>query len=224
VFLHALSQAAGGIGEPYFPNRQGTMRADLFNRVAWQLATRCDVKVFAVVPAALGLAPPGPAAALVEDLARAAAIDGLYFPPAASGLDAGDGAFALALAARRWRAPLAVARGITQEQATPQVLAALGGGTQMIVLTQLRGELPAVPRRMADPGAGAPETARVVLLLDGRERPGERRAGEALAERMRAFKRAGLIDFGYREDDFLHDNPPLAQIAPALAVRETTFK
>jgi hypothetical protein len=41
---------------------------------------------------------------------------------------------------------------------------------------------------------------------------------------MRAFKRAGLIDFGYREDDFLHDNPPLAQIAPALAVRETTFK
>jgi hypothetical protein len=63
-----------------------------------------------------------------------------------------------------------------------------------------------------------------VYLLDARGSAGKASSGTELAERMRAYKRAGAIDFGYREDDFMRDSPQAAQIAPVLAVRNTTLK
>lgn len=52
VFLQAFADPDGnGSAEAlYFPNRHLPMRADLFNRVAWQLRTRAEVKVFAWLP------------------------------------------------------------------------------------------------------------------------------------------------------------------------------
>lgn len=52
VYLQAYSDPDGdGVADAlYFPNRYLPMRADLFNRVAWQLMTRCDVKVYAWMP------------------------------------------------------------------------------------------------------------------------------------------------------------------------------
>jgi poly-beta-1,6-N-acetyl-D-glucosamine N-deacetylase len=52
VFLQAFADPDGtGLArEVYFPNRQLKMRADLFNRVAWQLRTRALVKVYAWMP------------------------------------------------------------------------------------------------------------------------------------------------------------------------------
>ncbi|NBF06619.1 poly-beta-1,6-N-acetyl-D-glucosamine N-deacetylase PgaB [Pseudomonas sp. Fl5BN2] len=52
VFLQAFAdpQGDGLARELYFPNRHLPMRADLFNRVAWQLRTRAHVKVFAWMP------------------------------------------------------------------------------------------------------------------------------------------------------------------------------
>jgi len=52
VFLQAFADpdADGGAQALYFPNRYLPMRADLFNRVAWQLKTRSDVLVFAWLP------------------------------------------------------------------------------------------------------------------------------------------------------------------------------
>ncbi len=52
VYLKAYSDRAvsGTATALYFPNRHLPMRADLFNRVAWQLRTRSDVKVYAVMP------------------------------------------------------------------------------------------------------------------------------------------------------------------------------
>jgi biofilm PGA synthesis lipoprotein PgaB len=52
VFLQAFSDPTGdGLArEVYFPNRLLPMRADLFNRAAWQLRTRAHVKVFAWLP------------------------------------------------------------------------------------------------------------------------------------------------------------------------------
>jgi biofilm PGA synthesis lipoprotein PgaB len=52
VFLQAFADDDGdGVANAlYFPNRHLPMRADLFNRVAWQLKTRADVKVFAWMP------------------------------------------------------------------------------------------------------------------------------------------------------------------------------
>ena len=52
VFLQAYSDPDGdGVADAlYFPNRHLPMRADLFNRVAWQLRTRTHVRVYAWMP------------------------------------------------------------------------------------------------------------------------------------------------------------------------------
>ena len=60
VFLQAYAdpQADGLVRSVYFPNRWLPMRADLFNRVAWQLHNRADVFVYAWMPVlALDLDP-----------------------------------------------------------------------------------------------------------------------------------------------------------------------
>lgn len=52
VFLQAFSDldGDGGAEALYFPNRFLPMRADLFNRAAWQLRTRSGVRVYAWMP------------------------------------------------------------------------------------------------------------------------------------------------------------------------------
>lgn len=52
VFLQAFSDidGRGHAKELYFPNRHMPVRADLFNRAAWQLKTRTGVEVYAWLP------------------------------------------------------------------------------------------------------------------------------------------------------------------------------
>lgn len=52
VFLQAFADpdGNGAASALYFPNRHLPMRADLFNRVAWQLKTRSNVRVYAWLP------------------------------------------------------------------------------------------------------------------------------------------------------------------------------
>jgi biofilm PGA synthesis lipoprotein PgaB len=52
VFLQAYADPAGDglVREVYFPNRELPVRADLFNRAAWQLRTRARVEVYAWMP------------------------------------------------------------------------------------------------------------------------------------------------------------------------------
>lgn len=52
IYLQAFSDKNGdGVAEAvYFPNRHVAVRADLFGRVAWQLMTRANVKVYAWMP------------------------------------------------------------------------------------------------------------------------------------------------------------------------------
>lgn len=52
VFLQAFAdpEATGLVKSVYFPNRWLPVRADLFNRVAWQLDNRTNVKVYAWMP------------------------------------------------------------------------------------------------------------------------------------------------------------------------------
>jgi biofilm PGA synthesis lipoprotein PgaB len=71
---------------------------------------------------------------------------------------------------------------------------------------------------------GAPVNAmmrqKAMFMLRDTPRPAAARDCNALAKQMRALQRRGALNFGYLPDDFLHDNPPLAQIAPALSLRE----
>ncbi len=52
VYLQAFADpdGTGLVRQVYFPNHQLPMRADLFNRVAWQLRTRAHVRVYAWMP------------------------------------------------------------------------------------------------------------------------------------------------------------------------------
>ncbi|WP_370588382.1 poly-beta-1,6-N-acetyl-D-glucosamine N-deacetylase PgaB [Xenorhabdus sp. BG5] len=52
VFLQAFAdpKGDGNVRELYFPNRWLPMRADLFNRVAWQLHSRLNIEVYAWMP------------------------------------------------------------------------------------------------------------------------------------------------------------------------------
>ncbi|MDE2089190.1 MAG: poly-beta-1,6-N-acetyl-D-glucosamine N-deacetylase PgaB [Gammaproteobacteria bacterium] len=52
VYLQAFADpdGDGNVRELYFPNRVLPMRADLFNRVAWQLRSRVGVRVYAWMP------------------------------------------------------------------------------------------------------------------------------------------------------------------------------
>ncbi len=52
VYLQAFADpdGDGNAAELYFPNRHLPMRADLFNRVSWQLRTRAGVRVYAWMP------------------------------------------------------------------------------------------------------------------------------------------------------------------------------
>ncbi len=52
VYLQAFAdpEGSGTAGALYFPNRRLPMRADLFNRAAWQLRTRTGVAVYAWMP------------------------------------------------------------------------------------------------------------------------------------------------------------------------------
>lgn len=52
VFLQAYAdpEGDGTVKSLYFPNRWLPMRADLFNRVAWQLRNRAEVEVYAWMP------------------------------------------------------------------------------------------------------------------------------------------------------------------------------
>ena len=43
--------------------------------------------------------------------------------------------------------------------------------------------------------------------------------GKLLARQMRALQFGGALNFGYVPDDFMHNNPPLAEIAPAMSLR-----
>jgi len=72
VYLQAYADPDGD-GEAdalYFPNSQMPMRADLFNRVAWQLQTRVGVNVYAWMPVLAFRLPEGHPAR--DDLVQAA--------------------------------------------------------------------------------------------------------------------------------------------------------
>lgn len=68
----------GIIDAAYFRNRHLPVRADFFNRVAWQLSSRLGVKVYASLAVAGLQLPPEQILEVYEDLARHAYFNGLF--------------------------------------------------------------------------------------------------------------------------------------------------
>jgi poly-beta-1,6-N-acetyl-D-glucosamine N-deacetylase len=83
VFLTAFSdQNSDGLADAvYFPSRHLPMRADLLNRVSWQLRTTADVTVFMWMPVA-ALEPvqsPSNVRQIYDDLGRSSIFGGILF-------------------------------------------------------------------------------------------------------------------------------------------------
>jgi len=231
VYLQAVTDTNGdGIADAaYFPNHHLPVRADLFNRVAWQLSTRNDVKVVAVMPVADWRLSQEQIADVYADLARHASFEGLLFSDAPG--SAVSTAFTQQLAARvrAFRAPLMTARSLHVGPATDaaQLEGMLSGflaAYDQVVLTALPGAagdsdvwLTALAARAGREAVGTDGRGRVMFMLH--EPGGQAESAAALARQMRALQLGGALNFGYAPDDVRRDRPPLAGVAPAMSLR-----
>lgn len=256
VYLQATSNDADGfVAAAYFPNRHLPMRADLFNRAAWQLASRVDVKVFAVLPVSAFHLSADRVAEVYEDLALHASFDGLVFDdhlPAGQVSDGETLEFTQQLArrVRALRAPLptvgtlrvdAAPQSCSGARATPG-LAAFAAAYDDVALLASPSSGEALNAaawlcalgESARPAVGKVASKLIVLLRAARPvAPGDvagRAIGQVraqtegevmspLARTMRDLQLAGVLNFGYVDDDLVHDEPPLAQIAPVMSLR-----
>jgi poly-beta-1,6-N-acetyl-D-glucosamine N-deacetylase len=247
VYLQATADTDGdGIAvAAYFPNRHLPLRGDLFNRAAWQLTTRNDVKVFAMLPVTGFRLPPIHIAEVYEDLARHANFDGLVFndrsqPGGVEDADTLEFTRQLAMRARAFRAPLKTVRTMNIEPSpstAPGTAATLQNAQRFAAFAVAYDyvALVATPTRenaasfdawltslVARVGRapGDPDILRkVVFMLQNGPLPSDRLARNLIARQMRALQLGGALNFGYGPDDFPHNDPPLAQIAPAMSLR-----
>ncbi|WP_061795710.1 poly-beta-1,6-N-acetyl-D-glucosamine N-deacetylase PgaB [Serratia ficaria] len=82
VFLQAFAdpKGDGNVRELYFPNRWLPMKADLFNRVSWQLSSRAGVSVYAWMPVlAFELGPEVPRVQRIDPQSGALSVDGKQY-------------------------------------------------------------------------------------------------------------------------------------------------
>ena len=241
VYLQATADTDGdGIADgAYFPNRHLPLRADLFNRAAWQLTTRSGVKVFAVLPITGFRLPASHIAEVYEDLARHANFAGLVFDDKLQpgGVeDAGTLEFTrqLAMRARAFRAPLKTVRTMNIEPSpatapqNAQRFAAFAAAYDYValVVTPTRENaaspdawLTALVARVDHEPGDSVIRRKVVFMLHNSPLPADRQDRNLVARQMRALQLGGTLNFGYGPDNFLHDNPPLSQIAPAMSLR-----
>jgi biofilm PGA synthesis lipoprotein PgaB len=234
VYLQATTAADGG-GAPiaaYFPAANLPLRADLFNRVAWQLVTRNRVKIFAVLPVTGFHLPQDTVAGIYRDLARHAYFDGLVFDDRVrphDGEEAGTLEFTRLLArnAQVFRAPLKTMRTLYPDAAPDPPAPArfaqdFAGYPATYDYTGLMagagaGGVSVLVARLAPSVSGGPGDAdirrRVVVMFDNAA------GGKSIAREMRALQLGGVPNFGYGPDDFAHNMPSLAEIAPAMSLR-----
>jgi biofilm PGA synthesis lipoprotein PgaB len=217
VYLQATSYSTtdnngdGSVEMTYFPNRHLPMRGDLFSRAAWQLISRDDVNVYAVMPLSAAQLSPQDMTEVYEDLASHANFAGLVFEdkssPGAVGI-ADTTAFTRQLLqhASAFRAPLKTVRATRNVQNVP----ALAAGYNYVALYTPIASVSELPENTE-------LRRKLVFMLQHGQPVGD---PKLLDEKMRTLQLDGALNFGYVPDNVLHDDPPFAQFAPAMSLRE----
>jgi len=240
IYLQATSDlnADGIVDSTYFANHQLPVRADLFNRVAWQLATRADVKVFAVMPVDDLNLPEQQVVELYQDLARHASFDGLVFADHRQLITADDAnmlqlTHQLAATVSAFRAPLPTvlsldiqAENFTLDkpsmQKNAQSLATLATHYDYLALTiPPNTENRLAPNQLSMANYSQQDQALfrklIFIFPNTTQMPAVK---TSIVENMRVLQLNGLLNFGYAPDDFLHNQPLITQIAHAMSLRE----
>lgn len=244
VFLNGAHQA-GGDGQPvtevYFPNRHLPMRADLFNRVAWQLRSRAFVDVYAYLPLnALPLvgATPQFKADLYEDLARYAIFAGILL----DGPQAQDEIVQRVKAQRGGDTKVAhwlhTAANETPEASRTRLNTALDAA-DWVLLSPI---MPTASQGLDDMAALVQSTQapqRLVITLDADDYLARAKgvpnaqtamasdrgqADQAFADQLRHLQTRGIRSYAYVSDDFNHDTPRLQIIRPVVSNAWYPFK
>jgi biofilm PGA synthesis lipoprotein PgaB len=254
VYLQATADTDGdgNAVAAYFPTASLPLRADLFNRVAWQLVTRDRVKVYAVLPVAGFHLSRETVTGIYQDLARHAYFDGVAFEDKLEP-DGGGNARTLEFTdllvrnTRMFRAPLKTMRtlhpdAVSMPSTTPWLSQDFAGylaaydytGLMVVPGSSSVAGLGARLSTLAADATGrlgtmqrATDVRRKVMVMFAnsparlqQERKADKApSGSLLAADMRALQLQGVLNFGYAPDDFIHDKPPLAQIAPAMSLR-----
>lgn len=204
VFLQADTAAHDAV---YFPNRHLPMRADLFNRVSWQLMHQMNVKVFARLPV---LDP-----AVYEDLARYAPLSGLLFQDGTA-----PQTRAIAKQVSVWRRPMVTARNFAPQGVlnVDEMFAQVLGEYDYITVTAKEDELAAMVKQATRHPEGLNRTVFELPSVD-RSRSGSHIPSEDLRKQMNLLMQSGVANFGFNPDHFLTDNPAAAVIVPAFSAK-----
>jgi biofilm PGA synthesis lipoprotein PgaB len=249
VFLQADSAAAGD-GEPnavYFPNHRLPMKADLFNRAAWQLRTRGGVKVYALL-GGLEHASRQDQQALYEDLARYTNFAGVVFDDSLPEELTGH----LAVQVRAIRGPqvrLALLHRLAadamntpqrMQQALGDFLTRAQGAYDRAVIdlplatgsaTPVNAMIDSVVATVASrPGALAQTVFTVASSGENTLNPAPATHAPAhdyspeLARALLRLQLRGAASVGYSHDDFTNDQPRLARIRPVLSTAWYPYK
>ena len=242
VYLQATTDTDGDgvVDAVYFPNRHLPVRADLFNRAAWQLMSRTDADVLAVLPAN-GFDLSGENIVEVyEDLASYASFSGLLFDEAAkpgtlSGTPSVEFTRLLAARAHAFRAPLMIARSLpVSPYSTPaqnlrfgETLREYLAAYDQVVLTTVADAaetsdawlLSVAEAVRREPAPSAAQRKVLFMLHKPTTNSGQVLSDNALARQMRVLQLGGVLNFAYGLDDFRNDDPPLSKIAPVMSLR-----
>ncbi|HTJ96973.1 MAG TPA: poly-beta-1,6-N-acetyl-D-glucosamine N-deacetylase PgaB [Rhodocyclaceae bacterium] len=224
VFLHATTapDQDGRIKATYFPNHGLPMRGDLFNRAAWQLASRADVKVFAVMPLAIPQLSKAQLTELYEELGRHASFDGLVFDEmsAADFPEAGTVATwsrQLATRCSEFHMPMPIVRKL---RGGAVALAANDAGS-LAAYDYVALVMPLADGQAA--GTSLPNTSvppnKLIVMLQLDPYSSEPASREIASRQMTDLQLNGVINFGYITAGSLYDGTAPRQLAPAMSLR-----
>ncbi len=227
VYLQAFADP-GGTGRAtalYFPNGHLPMKADIFNRVAWQLHTRAAVDVYAWLPlmsfdlpATDSAEAKGAIADIYADLSASAAFQGLLISGDAPDADLRRFSIDLAQQLQADRDYLLTARRLSAEGAREAHIDALQSFDYVVVIAAPQAQHNG---RMTDHWL-KDFVGNVATLPRGLEKTIFELpvvAGTALAAEISALRRAGARNIGYFPDDVMRLRPAVEAVRPVLSLR-----
>jgi poly-beta-1,6-N-acetyl-D-glucosamine N-deacetylase PgaB len=222
-------RADGNIREVYFPNSVLPMRADLLDRVAWQMRTRVDVDVFMEIDAARlarldggVLKPLAPSReqdrqaliSLFADLSRHSTAQGLIFDRADSEAGAAEFREALTQGMTYYRLPTLLQTNSVSAPSDSVIDPRYGRVATVAPVKATPEELEIFLRSLS------PDQVNMLWMPVSGASMLELRN---VASKMRILQRRGFPDFILDGDDFMDDPAKFELIRRAVSLKDNPF-